>query len=130
MDNKAAYLEHRKVVDADSKYWPIYSNSITHFKYILHFDFSMNISLVPKHEVQSAHFSGKQYSLHCATLLNNLSGEFKYIFHLSDDTTHDWSFVDYVMRDILKLFQIPANGNVVLKSDNCSDQYKCLHTFG
>ena len=31
-------------------------------------DFSENLTLKPKFEVQDAHFSGKQYSLHCSTL--------------------------------------------------------------
>ena len=29
-------------------------------------DFSENLALKPKLEVQDAHFSGKQYSLHCS----------------------------------------------------------------
>ena len=29
-------------------------------------DFSQNLSLRPKNKVQSAHFSGRQFTLHCA----------------------------------------------------------------
>ena len=31
-------------------------------------DYSQNIALKPKHEVQSAHFSGKEQTLHCTVL--------------------------------------------------------------
>ena len=60
-------------------------------------DFSENISEKPKREVKSAHFSGMQYSLHCSIVE---SGNEKYVYHISDDTTHDPSFVESVLEDI------------------------------
>ena len=60
-------------------------------------DFSENISEKPKREVKSAHFSGMQYSLHCSIVE---SGNEKYVHHISDDTTHDPSFVESVLEDI------------------------------
>ena len=60
-------------------------------------DFSENISEKPKREVKSAHFSGMQYSLHCSIVE---SGNEKYVYHISDDTTHDPSFVKSVLEDI------------------------------
>ena len=58
-------------------------------------DFSQNLALRPKDEVQSAHFSGKQLTVHCSIVSN------RYHFHLNDDTNHDSIFVDYVIRDII-----------------------------
>ena len=40
----------------------------------------------PKCEVQSTHFSGKQFCRHCAIVQ---PGDIKYEYHLSDDTTHE-----------------------------------------
>ena len=76
------YLKHRSYVENISTVViPVMKNSFTgHF---IELDFSENLAITPKHEVQDAHFSGKQYSLHCAIVE---SGETKYIYHLSDDT--------------------------------------------
>ena len=40
----------------------------------------------PKFEAQDAHFSGKQFTLHCAIVEPEAS---KYVYHLGDDTTYD-----------------------------------------
>ena len=50
-------------------------------------DFSKNIAMKPKFEVQDAHFIGKQYALHYVVIE---PGEQKYVYHLSDDSAvHD-----------------------------------------
>ena len=54
-------------------------------KYI-ELDFSQNQVLRSKHEVNSAHFSGKQFSLHCA-IAETI--EKRYFCHLSDGIKHD-----------------------------------------
>ena len=58
---------------------------------------------VPDYEVQSAHFSEKQYTLHCA-----IAEPFdtRYHYHLSDDTKHDPFYVDQVLRDIIIKYNI------------------------
>ena len=48
--------------------------------------FSENIAIKSKSEVQEAHFSGKQYTLHCTIVQ---PGEVKFVYHLNDETTHD-----------------------------------------
>ena len=48
--------------------------------------FSENIAIKTKSEVQEAHFSGKQYTLHCTIVQ---PGEVKFVCHLNDETTHD-----------------------------------------
>ena len=62
-------------------------------KYI-ELDFSKNLALKLKDEVQDAHFSGKQYSLHRSIVE---PGENKYVYHLSDDTNHGPVFVNEVL---------------------------------
>ena len=61
-------------------------------------DFSQNLALPPKDEVQSAHFSGKQFTLHCS-IVDPVGSQ--YYFHLSDDTIHDPVFLDHVLCDII-----------------------------
>ena len=60
----------------------------------LNFSQNLRFSLRPKDEVQSAHFSGKQFTLHCAIVE---PVENRYHYHLSNDTKHDGLFVDQVL---------------------------------
>ena len=69
-------------------------------KYI-ELDFSKNLALGTKDEVQSAHFSGKQFTLHCAIVDPIV---YWYHFHLSDDTNHDGVFINHVIRDIINKY--------------------------
>ena len=88
-------------------------------------DFSENIARKTKSEVQEAHFSGKQYTLHCAIVQ---PGEVKFIYHLSDDITHDPSFVQQVLEDIFDRWEI-RDETIVVKSDNAPTQYKNKWAF-
>ena len=87
-------------------------------KYI-ELDFSENLALNPKHEVQDAHFSGKHYSLHCSIVE---PGENKYVYHLSDDTNDDPVFVNEVLEDIFKRWNI-KDEIIIIKSDNAPTRY-------
>ena len=55
------YLLHRYFVTVDKLFWSKFKSQCSYP--IIYFDFSENINLIPKHEVQSAHFSGRQTSL-------------------------------------------------------------------
>ena len=105
MDNKAAVL-------------PMIRESFSG-KYI-ELDFSENLALKPKHEVQDTHFPGKLYSLHCSIVE---PGEKKYVYHLSDDTNHDPTFVNEVLEDIFKRWNI-KDETITIKRDNAPTQYK------
>ena len=50
-------------------------------------DYFQNIKLTEKNQVQSAHFSGKQQTLHDSLMQNK--GHHDYVHHLSNDTNHD-----------------------------------------
>ena len=63
-------------------------------------DYSENINLTAKHEAQSAHFSGRQYTLHCTVLEEGDS--VSYLYHLSNDTRHDSVMRFTILEDILK----------------------------
>ena len=88
-------------------------------------DFSQNLALRPKDEVQSADFSGKQFILQCS-IVNPVNN--RYHFHLSDDTNHDGVFVDHVIRDIIAKYDI-KNEDLWIQSDNASSQYKNKYSF-
>ena len=57
---------------------------------ILHIDYRKNIKFTPKHEAQSAHFSGRHHILHSCALQDNENGiaTNQFVYHLSDDTIH------------------------------------------
>ena len=83
-------------------------------------DFSQNLSLRPKDEVKSAHFSGKQFTLHCATVE---SVENQYDYHLSNDSKHDGIFADQVFQDMISVYEI-QNEDLLIQSDKVPSQYK------
>ena len=81
--------------------------------------------LRPKDEVQSAHFSGKHFTLPCAIAEPAL---YRYHFHISDNTKHDPLFVDYVVRDIIEKYGI-RDDELWIQSNNAPSQYKNKHAF-
>ena len=94
-------------------------------KYI-ELDFLQNLAIRLALEVQSAHFSNKQYTLHCA-----IAKPFdkQYHYHLSDDTKHDGIFDDHVLRELIIHYNI-SNKDLRVQSNNASSQYKNKHSFG
>ena len=101
--NGERYLYHRTVVDNIKSKLPKIRESFPG-KY-LKMDFSQNIALRTKNEVQTAHFSGKQQSLHCSIVINE-NDALSYVCHLSDDTGHDPTFHDEVLNDIFLRWNI------------------------
>ena len=79
----------------------------------------------PKFETQVAHFLGKQFTLHCA--IAEPEGP-KYVYHLSNDTTHEYFFVHHVLTDIITTRNI-NNQTIIIKSDNGPTQYKNKYAF-
>ena len=82
--------------------------------------------LKPKHEVQDAYFSEKQYSsLDCSIVK---PGENKYVYHFSYDSNHDPVIVNKVLEDIVKRWNI-KDETIIIKSDNAPTQYKNKSAF-
>ena len=117
------YLRHRSHVDNISEVFPLIREAFTE-KYT-ELGFSENLALKPKFEVQDAHFSRKQYSLHCAIVK---PGENKYVYHLSGDTNHDPVFVHEVLENIFQQWDI-KNETVIIKTENVPTQYKNKYAF-
>ena len=82
----------------------------------------------PKFEAQSAHFSGKQQTLHCC--VHEKAGEIKYLYHLSDDKVHDSVMTFSVIESIIEHDpSVIESGILVLHSDNAPTQYKSRFVF-
>jgi hypothetical protein len=129
-----SYLAHRYFVALDKAFWSAFLASAQ--CNVLHLDYSENISIAPKNEVQSAHYSSRQYTLHCCVMfepadIDSTTQKHKFIYHLSDDTNHDAIMTFTVIEDIIeKKPTVISNGNLVIRSDNCSTQYKSKFVFG
>lgn len=98
----------------------------------LHFDYSKNIKFTPKHEAQSAHFSGRQHTFYCCVLQDNENGiaTNQFVYDLSPDTRLDRVMTFSIIEDILEAYpQILASGHLIICSDNCSTQYKSSFSF-
>ena len=94
------YLQHRFVVANDRYYWKSFLNNTEHP--VLWFDYLQNINFVEKNQVQSAHYSGKQHTLHDTVMINPNDGGSKYIYHLSDDTNHDSVLTFEILESIIE----------------------------
>ena len=103
-----------------------------------HMDFSENLTLPIKFEVQSKYWSKKAVTVHTG-VLKHVSRDLK-VYHsvLSDDKTHDQVFVGKVMDQIIA--EIPEDAGqgepgppvkepLMAVSDNCSGQYKSSQHF-
>ena len=118
------YLYHRYQEQNDKFVWKHILDEID--SPIFHMDFSENLMPTPKFEAQSAHFSKRQFSLHCTVMHN--PGSNKFIYHLSDDMSHDSYFTMAVVNDLVTRFA-PEDDIIRFKSDNCLTQYKCKYVF-
>ena len=117
-DGSKKYLKHKTYVDNCSNVFPLIKDAYS--RKFIELYFSQNLAIRPKFEVQSAHFSNKQYTLHCA--IAKLFQK-RYHYHLSYDTKHDDIFVDHVLRDLVVHCNI-ENEDLWVQSDNASSQYK------
>ena len=113
---------HRHRVISNRIFWDNFSHEYTHL------DFSENIALRPKSEVQSAHFSGRQQTLHCTVSENSSDPNVptrQYLYHLSDDT-RQYSVLSFaVVTSIIENNpSLIKNGKLVIKSGNSSTQCK------
>ena len=120
------YLVHRHHTLLDKVFWEKYASGTT--EPIVWMDYSMNIKLTEKNQVQRAHFSGRQQTLH-DSLIQSGTGN-TYIYHLSDDTNHDSVMSSIIIEsNIIAHPEIIENGRLILRSDNCSTQYKSRYVF-
>ena len=118
VDAGQVYFRHQSHVENINIIFTVLKQSFK--RNFIKLDFSENISEKPKWEVHTAYFSGMQYSLHSSIVE---PGNEKYVYHISNDTTHDPSFVESILEDIFEKRGI-NHGAVTIKSDNARSQYK------
>ena len=123
MNKEVKCLKHSSDVKNISTQFPIIKETFQG-RYV-ELDFPENLAMKLKFEVQEAHFSGKQCTLHCGIVE---PGETKCVYHLCYDTTHDATFVHFVLEDVFESRNI-KNENVLIKSDNAPTQYKNKYAF-
>ena len=118
-----SYLLHRYHTLLDKVYWQRYLDETD--SAVVWMDYSQNIKLTEKNQVQSAHFSGKQQTLHDILISNN--GINTYMYH---DTNHDSVMTFEILKTVVKEHpEVIKTGKLVLRSDNCSTQYKSRFVF-
>ena len=117
------YLLHRYHTLVDKIYWGKFLDETD--EHIVWLDYSMNIKLTEKNQIQSAHYSGKQQTLHDVLIRQPSTNVNKYVYRLSDDTNHDSVMTRKILEEIVIHYpQVISSGRLVLRSDNCSMQYK------
>ena len=123
------YLLHHYHILIDQVYWTRFlADSEFHITWM---DYSMNIKMIEKNQVQSAHFSGKQKTLHdTLKRSSNTDDKFLYLYYISDDTNHDSVMTIRIIRDLITYHPyVIEPGNLILRSDNAETQYKSLFVF-
>ena len=114
------YLFHQYDVESDKQFWKHALEKITESgQPVAHIDYSENLKEKSKMEVQDAHFSGQEHTLHCAVIHKSpLKGDNDYVYHFSDIRLKNWKFTVCVVRDLNELYFKHSN-KIVIKSDNC-----------
>ena len=98
--------------------------------FTLWIDYSQNLAFKEKKQAQSANYSGVQQTLHNTLIQEPFGGKRRYVYHLSDDTNHDSILTFNILEDIIsKHPEIIQDNRLVIRSDNCSTQYKCKYIF-
>ena len=127
------YLNHRYHTILDKVFWERYLRD-TNLP-VVWMDYSVNIKLTEKQQAQSAHFLGKQHTLHDTLIQYPKKPEddkqqYHYVYHLSNDTNHDSVMTGQVVEGTIRNHpEIIESGRLLLRSDNCSTQYKSRFVF-
>ena len=119
-------LLHRYDTLLDKVFWQRYLEEAN--SAVISIDYSQNIKLTEKNQVKSGHFSGKKQTLHDSLIQNK--GHHHYVYHLSNDTNHDSVMTKAILNDLIVNYpEIIESGTLILRSDNCTTQYKSRFVF-
>ena len=119
------YLIHRYHVSCHTIYWKKFLEETD--EYVLWLDYSIDIKLTPKTEAQSAHYSGKQPTLHDCLICEPKTKKYTYVYHLSNDTNHDSAMTNTIIRDIIQMFpEIIRSGKLILRSAAVCNTSHCM----
>ena len=93
----------------------------------LDIDFSENLTLLYKEEIQSVYYSKKQLTFHSGILKCN--GTKSYHIYISDSRIHDQSFVKLSVDEMVAKAGPLSFEKIIIESDNCGSQYKSAQHF-
>ena len=83
-----------------------------------------------KSATREQYFSEEEHSLHCAVIhRSELPADNTYVYHFSDISKHIWEFTTCVIQYLVATF-FKDSDQIVVKTDNCRQQYKSLIVFG
>lgn len=125
------YIKHRNHLKWVAHHHDVFWLGNSDYSYAV-MDFSENPKQQFLYEAQSMYYGKVTITLHNTILWTWDSAEssFKktYIHHLSDSKQHDPTFLHVLMPDVIK--ELPHGSKfLVLSSDNCASQYKCVAAF-
>ena len=92
----------------------------------MHVDYSEKLTVTEKHQPQSLHWHEKKVIVHAGIVIE--SGEKSYHPYMSDDLLQDYVFVDIAINEMLSGCSV-EDKVILIKSDNCSKDYKCAAHF-
>ena len=95
------------------------------FEGYIDIDFSKNLTVPAKFELQSLHWSHEEITVHSGII--KMNGKKSYHPYLSMDRKHNHSCVEVVLNQMLCTIEAPST--IMIESDNCSSQYKCASHF-
>ena len=126
--NASSYITHRFLDVNNTFYW---KNFLKHSKfYTLWIDYAQNIAFKEKRQAQSAHYSGTQQTLHNTLMKAPFNRKRTFVYHLLNDTNHDSILTFTILEDIIsKHPEVIQHNHLVIRSDNCTSQFKCKYVF-
>ena len=95
------------------------------FEGYIDIDFSKNLTVPAKFELQSLHWSHEEITVHSGII--EMNGKKSYHPYLSMDRKHNHSCVEVALNQMLCTIEAPST--IMIESDNCSSQYKCASHF-
>ena len=91
-------------------------------------EFSVNLTIGIKWEPQSLPWSKKQVTVHSRTT-KTYYGKKVYHPYASDSCEHNQAFVNFAVNTMLSATNLQDVEQILIKSDNCSGQYKSVEYF-
>ena len=91
-------------------------------------EFSVNLTIGIKWEPQSLPWSKKQVTVHLRTT-KTYYGKKVYHPYMSDSREHNQAFVNFAINTMLSATDLQDVKQILIKSDNCSGQYKSAEHF-
>ena len=113
----AKLIHHRNLLKNFRSCYPLMKESIGARCFFVSADFSENLQIPLNKEPQSLHWSKKMVTIHCSVVKQG--DEKVYYGHISDDLTHDQSYVNTVIVSTIQAEIL----------DNCTSQYKSAESF-